>query len=215
MDRSRVAIVIPAYNEEATIENVVKRSMMFGVPIVIDDASKDKTSEIAKSFKAVVVSHIHNIGYDGALNTGFQYAKNHGYEYVITLDADNQHDANSIPIFIKYLESGYDLVAGIRTKRYRIAEKIFCFFSNFLWGLKDPLCGLKGYNLKLYSDQGYFDSYQSIGTELLINSKKARKKIKQINVKIFNRSDKPRFGNIMHANFKIFRAFILTLYNSN
>ena len=213
MDRSKIAIIIPTFNEEFTIEKVVKSSSFFGVPIVVDDASNDRTVEKVKSLKAILISHKKNLGYDKTLNTGFKYASAQGYKYLITLDADNQHDINSIPEFIKYLDLGYDLVGGVRGKRNRIAEKIFCLFTKLLWGLSDPLCGLKAYNFKLYLDFGYFDSYQSIGTELLINARRAGKKIKQIDVKIFSRSDKPRFGNNIYANYKIFRALILTIYN--
>ena len=80
-----------------------------------------------------------------------------------------------------------------------------------MWGLKDPLCGLKGYNMEVYRKFGYFDSFNSIGTELLIRSVKSNFKIKQINITTRKRLDRPRFGNVLQSNIKIFRALITCL----
>ena len=92
MDRSRVAIVIPAFNEEKTISKVVRAANKFGKSIVVNDGSKDNTGEIAKRSGAIVFMHKINLGYDAALNTGFKKAAKLKFDYIITLDADGQHD---------------------------------------------------------------------------------------------------------------------------
>ena len=74
MVRSKVAIIIPAFNEEETITKVVKEATKFGKVIVIDDGSLDKTGEKAKRSGAILQIHKANLGYDAALNTGFKKA---------------------------------------------------------------------------------------------------------------------------------------------
>ncbi len=211
MESSRIAIIIPAYNEEKTIEEVVNSVKNYGVPIVIDDGSVDNTAKISKNTGAIVIIHKKNKGYDSALNSGFKIAKQKEFFIAITVDADLQHDFKIIPKYIKILNSDADIVTGIRNNTQRISEKIFKIISNFLWGLKDPLCGLKGYKMHVYDDFGFFDTYNSIGTELLIRSRLKQKKIIQIEINTKKRIDKPRFGNFLMANYKIFRSLFLSL----
>ena len=175
MESSRIAIIIPAYNEEATIKDIVKSTINYGVPIVVDDGSKDNTADIAFKYGAKVKKHRINQGYDMALNTGFEIASREGFKYAITFDADSQHDSSIIPRVEEFLNSGADIVVGIRPTSQRISEKIFKIVSYIVWGLKDPLCGLKGYNMQVYNDIGIFDTFNSIGTELLIRSSVKKK----------------------------------------
>ncbi len=72
MDRYRVGVVIPAFNESATISGVVEAAKAYGVPIVVDDGSSDNTSELAEKSGAVVITHPENNGYDFSLNSGFK-----------------------------------------------------------------------------------------------------------------------------------------------
>src|SRR4051812_36924635 len=110
MDRSRVAIVIPAYNETATIARVVREVERFGTPIVADDGSHDDTAAASSAAGAVVVRNLVNRGYDAALNAGFAEAAERNFEYVVTFDADGQHDPASVGLVLDHLERGADLV---------------------------------------------------------------------------------------------------------
>ena len=107
------------------------------------------------------------------------------------------------------INKGYDVVIGVRKNFQRISEHIFSLVTNFIWGIKDPLCGMKGYNIKVYKKAGYFSSYDSIGTELCIKSCKLGFKMFQTPVKTYNRYGASRFGNRIGANVKIIKA----LYN--
>ena len=70
MDRSRIGIVIPAFNESATIAKIVEAVTKYGVPIVVDDGSTDNTGILASKAGASLVSHRCNHGYDTALDSG-------------------------------------------------------------------------------------------------------------------------------------------------
>lgn len=206
MDRCRIAIVIPAFNEAATIGPVIFSVFQYGKPIVVDDGSSDETSQLASSLGASVVGHAVNRGYDQAINSGFVRAEELGCEYVITIDADGQHDPSLLSRFIGSLDSGADVVIGVRDRCQRLAEHIFAWVAEKKWGIQDPLCGMKAYRIGLYKEVGHFDSYGSIGTELALYAAKNGKRIVQLPVKIRERIDAPRFGRIFSANWRILYA---------
>jgi glycosyltransferase involved in cell wall biosynthesis len=146
----KLAIVIPALNEEASIGGVVSQLLEYGVPIVIDDGSKDLTSVVASDAGARVIRHQTNKGYDAAINSGFACAEKLGFEIAITMDADGQHDKTMIPKFVEEIVGGADVVIGIRDFKPRIAERAFAFIAKTKWGIDDPLCGFKAYSIKTY-----------------------------------------------------------------
>ncbi len=148
-----IVIIIPAYNEEKTIEKVIKNAKKYGKVIVVDDASKDRTAVIAKRAGAVVVSHKVNGGLGTALRTGFREAlKKMKADIIITIDADGQHDPKEIPTFIKKIDEGYDFVLGRRNlSAYPFVKKFGNFFLNILTNfvsatnLKDTESGFRAF----------------------------------------------------------------------
>jgi len=207
MDRSKVAIIIPAYNEEDTIAKVVSAVSKYGIPIVVDDFSADGTSLKASEAGAVVIRHEKNSGYDGALNSGFRKASQLNCEYAITMDGDAQHDPRLIETYLSLLKDSVDMVCGIRPRKARIAETVFSWVARFFYGIKDPMCGMKGYRLALFEELGHFDSYGSIGTELALFAAEKKYRFRQLPVPILERKDgSPRFGQAVRANLKILLA---------
>ena len=211
MVRHRVGIVIPALNESATISNVVRAAIAYGLPIVVDDGSTDDTARLASEAGAVVVSHEQNLGYDGALNSGFRKAVESDCEIIITLDADGQHNPDLIAAFIEKIDAGADMVVGIRDQFQRLGERVFAFYTNYRFGIKDPLSGIKAYRSSLYKALGHFDSYGSIGTELMIYAARNTYKIDQLPFEVMERQGQSRFGQTLQGNFKIFRALFLAM----
>lgn len=211
MDRSKIGLVIPAYNECETIFNVVKAASQYGQPIVVNDCSSDTTAELALKAGATVVNHSVNLGYDSALNSGFARADELGCKIVITLDADGQHNTQLIQKFIDALEQGADVALGVRDSKPRFSEHLFALKTRAQFGIKDPLCGMKGYKIEVYQKLGHFDSYQSIGTELMLFSAKNNFVYEQIPFKVNKRRDAPRFGNAFKANIKILKAMVSSI----
>ncbi len=206
MAGSDIAIVIPALNEAGTIADVVRRVAPHGAVFVVDDGSSDGTRERAAEAGATVVRHEHNQGYDGALNSGFAAAAAAGARHIITFDADGQHDAGLLPVVAARLHGGDDLVIGVRSSPARAAEWLFGFYTRLRFGLSDPLCGLKGYSAQLYRELGHFDSYHSIGTELMLHGMRSGKRFTTLAVPIAPRHGAPRFAQRWRANAKIARA---------
>lgn len=212
MDRSRIGIVIPALNEAATIAGVVEAAGIYGVPIVVDDGSTDATAELARQSGAVVVSHEKNRGYDAALNSGFKKAAELGSEVIVTVDADGQHDPSLIQKFIDAVDAGADVVVGIRSRRQRFAEHLFAGYATLRFGIKDPLCGMKAYRAAVYEALGHFDSYGSIGTELMVFAAKKGCRLSQVSFDVQERKGQSRFGRVLAGNYKIIRAMMLSIW---
>ena len=110
------AVVIPCFNEEATIFPLVASVRQhFQTVIVLDDGSTDDTAALAKSAGATVVSHDRNIGKGATLKTGLSLALRQGFEWAFTLDGDGQHKPDDMPAFLRCAEqTSARLVIGNR-----------------------------------------------------------------------------------------------------
>jgi glycosyltransferase involved in cell wall biosynthesis len=114
-DRSVLAL-IPAYNEQARVARVVAGAKAFVPVLVVDDGSLDDTVSQAEGAGAAILRQSENQGKGAALKAGFEYALAAGYEAVITLDADQQHDPAEIPAFLDtFARSEADLIIGTRS----------------------------------------------------------------------------------------------------
>jgi glycosyltransferase involved in cell wall biosynthesis len=111
-----VLVVIPAFNEETTVGNVVASVRAAGYPaLVVDDGSIDRTAELAEQAGATVLRLPVNLGVGGALRCGFRYAVTHEYRVVVQCDADGQHDPGEISKLLAAIAEGdAQLVVGSR-----------------------------------------------------------------------------------------------------
>lgn len=214
-------IIIPAYNEEKNIGGVLNEIRKFNYDldiIVINDASKDNTEQVVVEKGEKIINHFFNLGYGGALQTGFKYAVDKGYQYVIQFDGDGQHDPADLQRIINELKTGcYDIVIGSRfldkssfqislTKKLAIA--LFRLIIGISTGVKitDPTSGLQGLTLKAYmyySAMGNFpDDFPDADT--LIHMLKRNYRVKEIPAHMKNRLH----GQSMHSGLKsIFYTF--------
>lgn len=212
MVRCRIGIVIPAFNEALNIASIVKAVILYGIPIVVDDASTDCTAALAARNGAIVVTHEYNGGYDRALSSGFKKAAEMGLEMIVSIDADGQHDPSLLQRFIDEIDRGSDIVVGVRSRRQRFSENLFAFYTNSRFGIRDPLCGMKAYRMSVYKWTGHFDSYKSIGTELMLVAVRNGFIISQVEFSVRDRVGASRFGNIISGNYKIIRSLILSFF---
>jgi glycosyltransferase involved in cell wall biosynthesis len=118
LDGQRLLVIIPALNEEASISHVIAK-IKAAVPqadiVVINDGSWDTTARVAARAGAFVVSLPYNLGIGAAMQTGFAFARDHGYDYAVQVDGDGQHDPREIDVILTPVIKGEaDVVAGSR-----------------------------------------------------------------------------------------------------
>ncbi len=116
--QAKVLALLPAYNEHIHIARVIAGAKKFLPVLVVDDGSQDDTAEIARESGAIVLRQEPNQGKGAAMERGFRYALENGYDAVITIDADGQHDTGEIPLFLEELGNNpSDLIIGRRDFR--------------------------------------------------------------------------------------------------
>lgn len=155
----RCLIAIPAYNEEATIEQVVAR-VRAALPefdlLVVNDGSQDATGSLLQQLGVTTATHLCNLGYGRAIQTAIRYALDSAYELLITLDADGQHHPEQVrSLYLASLEYEWDVLIGsryIRTRTYtrtpvgrRIGMQLFSLMVKLTTGRRvyDTTSGLK------------------------------------------------------------------------
>ncbi len=164
-------VLIPAYNAGSTISELIEKTSKFvdkSDIVVVEDGSEDLTFEIAQRAGAVVLKHKKNKGKGEALKTGFGYALKKNYHALITMDADLQHDPESIPDFIRMADSAPGVVIGTRKRNLRIMPLARWLTNN-----------LTSVILSVLSGQSIRDSqsgYRLISTQVLKNLKLESKK---------------------------------------
>jgi glycosyltransferase involved in cell wall biosynthesis len=145
-DAAAVWVVMAAYNEASVIAETIRELVpRFPNVVVVDDGSRDATYARARETGVHVVRHPINLGQGAALQTGIRYALRRGAGYVVTFDADGQHDVEDLPRMFSVLhERGADIVLGSRflgsttgmPAARRMMLKGAVFFTNFTAGVK-------------------------------------------------------------------------------
>jgi glycosyltransferase involved in cell wall biosynthesis len=202
----RIAVVIPAYNEEQSISKVVEsvhnaaaKFQLPLTPVVVNDCSKDATGEIISSIRCVALHLPVNLGIGGAVQTGMKYAFENNFDYAVQMDGDGQHPSEEL---IKLIEcasrENADVVIGSRfisgegfqsTFMRRVGIGFFSNFINFLTGYKieDTTSGYRLFNRKALAliDVYYPDEYPE--PEAIIYFSKSNLKVVETPVKMLER----------------------------
>lgn len=194
----KVLVVIPAYNEEENILRVVRQLEMANTGcdyIVINDCSKDNTSKILDDNN---INHLDlpvNLGLTGAVQTGYKYAYENNYDAAIQFDGDGQHLPEYIPILVKEIENGYDIVIGSRFVNEKkhisarmIGSRLITMMIKLTTGQKinDPTSGMRIINRQLIKDYAYELNRKPEPDTLAYQMKKGFK-VKEIQVKMEDR----------------------------
>ena len=118
--KSNILIIIPCYNEEKTIRDIIVQLKSYKI-LIVNDNSTDNSEEIIKNMNIDFISHNSNLGYDQAILTGIKEAIKRKYEIICTFDADGQHNNLDLERMIKiFLKDDLDLLIGKRKKSFKI-----------------------------------------------------------------------------------------------
>ena len=174
---SDILLVIPAFNEAHTIGPMMDRIDRHSelTALVVDDQSTDGTGDIAKKHGALVISHCTNLGAWGAMQTGIRYAVEHGFNAVITMDADGQHLPETLPILVKHREAA-DVVIGRCVERVSGARRLAWRYFRWLTKLpvEDLTSGFRFYGSRalrvLASREATLLDYQDVGLLIMLRN---------------------------------------------
>jgi glycosyltransferase involved in cell wall biosynthesis len=196
--------VVPAYNEGESVAGVVRslaeRAPLFDV-IVIDDGSTDATATRAAEAGAVVVRLPFNLGIGGAVQTGFQYALEHGYDYMAQVDGDGQHEPGELARLVAAIGSDptVDMICGSRFVSAEInylapisrrtGIHVFAFALSKILGhrVTDPTSGFRLYNrqaIQLFA-RDYPNDYPEVEAVLMLHAHRLR--MTEVPVKMYQR----------------------------
>lgn len=239
-----IAIVIPTYNENDNIkilipilQKILIKNNINGITIVIDDNSTDGTQETLNQFvknlnEIIVINRNLKLGIGSAYKEGFSKVLSLGCNGIIEMDADLSHDPEMVPIFVKLLEDGYDLVIGSRYIKggsiieWNFSRRIISEFSNKLaiklLGLKvkDATSGFKAFSLKAIKNMN-ISSIKSNGYAFQIETvflcESAGLRIKEIPIKFKNRKkgkSKLKFKEKLYFLLSILRLTLIKIKKS-
>ena len=217
--------IIPAFNEELQIGSVVDeiRAKAPGFDVVIiDDGSADKTAEVARAHGAQVVRHPFNMGYGVALQTGYKFAVRGGYDLLVQLDGDGQHDPSYILPLAERIASGKtDVCVGTRFKEglgyippffRRVGMVIFGYIASWATGRRvtDPTSGYQALG------RGPFTFFQSDlfpfdypDADVLILLHRAGFRVDELPVRMKpSPTGKSMHGGIVKPMFYVFKMFL-------
>ena len=179
MTMKKVFVVIPAYNEEARLPNLIKKLKKYidlSNVVVVDDGSKKKICNFLPK-RVMVVRHGVNLGKGMALKTGCDLVSKLGAERIVLMDADGQHDPKEIPLFLEDLDKGFRIVFGVRRlekgmPKWRMAGNTFLrWVTNYLFeiDLNDVWCGYRVFDAKIYKKIIWDSSDYSSDVEMVVN----------------------------------------------
>lgn len=191
----KLAIYIPAYNEERSIGSAVLRAKEYGSVIVVDDGSKDRTAKVAASAGARVIAHGKNLGYGAALRTVLESAQDSGADVFVIMDGDYQHDPSEIPLVAKPVISGKaDVAVGSRFAGKFVGQPTYrkegVAFLNGLARMEnrknsvDFQCGFRAFSRKAAGKMKVSENGYAGGTEMLSSAIRAGLKVVEVPVHV-------------------------------
>jgi glycosyltransferase involved in cell wall biosynthesis len=193
------AVVIPCFNEGASIASLVRDVRPHAaLVVVVDDGSTDDTSALAAAAGATVLSHGQNLGKGAALKTGLSAALAHGFEWGLTMDGDGQHRPQDLPAFFSCAErADVQLVVGNRMHNARaipwLRRQVNRWMSRRLseragQSLPDSQCGFRLVNLRVWAGVPLETDHFEIESEMLLAFVRAGYRVEFVPIEVVGRS---------------------------
>jgi len=217
---NNVCVLIPSYNEARSIGAIVREVKAQGLTAyVVDDGSTDDTAAIALAEGAIVLKNEKNMGKGAALRKGFSSILKDGFDAVIIIDGDGQHEVSSLPDFIKRMEaSDSDIVIGNRmtdTRSMPYVRRNTNYFMSYIISkisgqdVPDTQCGYRLIKRNVLEAVKLDSSNFEIESELIIKAGRKGFKIASVPIKTVYRDEKSRINPIIDT--LRFMAFIIRI----
>jgi dolichol-phosphate mannosyltransferase len=207
----RLLTAIPVHNEEATLESVLTEVLKYaGDILVVDDGSTDRTPQLLRSFPTIqTIRHRRNLGYGAGLQSAFQATIARGYDGVVTLDCDGQHEPKRIPeIGLRLVD--YDIVSGSRylhvfdpaqkppEQRRRINVEVTRWLNECLGlSLTDAFCGFKAYRTTALKQLNITENGYAMPIQLWVQAVAHGMRIVEVAVPLIYLDESRAFGGAL------------------
>jgi len=201
----KTCVIIPTFNESKAIGEVIRQIKKFELPVlVIDDGSRDNTSEVALQEGAIVIKNENNLGKGASLIKGFKYALDNGFEGVITMDGDGQHSPEDIPVFLKTIsETACGIVIGNRMSSTKNMPFIRLLTNRFMsWlissiseqNIPDSQCGFRLIKCDVLKQINLCTAKYETESEVLLKSSRKGFKICSVPINTIYRGEKSQIS---------------------
>lgn len=205
----RILVAIPVYNEEKYVDSVLNRVLEFASDVlVIDDGSTDATPCLLPKHRVEVIRHAENRGYGRSLGDAFRWADAFGYDWVITMDCDEQHEPASIPRFAEAIQTDkWDIISGSRYMRPDMAngcppqdrrainQEITREINERLGlNLTDSFCGFKAHRTSAIARLNLTETGYAFPMQLWVKCAAAKLRITEIPVRLIYNDPTRSFG---------------------
>jgi dolichol-phosphate mannosyltransferase len=205
----RTLVAIPVYNEEKYIDRVIPRVLEFASDVlVIDDGSSDRTPALLANYPVEVIRHARNRGYGHSLQDAFRWASVDGFDWVITMDCDEQHEPEAIPAFRDAIEADdADVISGSRylaqvasdsapPANRRAINKMITEELNTRLGLSitDAFCGFKAYRVEPLNQMKLKVDGYAFPMQFWVQAVAAGLRISEVPVKLIYNDPNRSFG---------------------
>ncbi|PIQ85153.1 MAG: hypothetical protein COV73_06065 [Candidatus Omnitrophica bacterium CG11_big_fil_rev_8_21_14_0_20_43_6] len=204
----RICVIIPTYNESLAIANLIHQITKLGLEvIIIDDGSADDTVSIATASGAKVLTNQKNMGKGASLIKGYNFALEHGFDAVISMDGDGQHSCADLPAFIRKAQSSQsELIVGNRME-VTAGMPFLRVATNFLMSkfislivkqhIPDTQCGFRLVKKELLSRMDLSTSKYETESEVLIKAARLGYKIESIPIKTIYSGQKSQINPLV------------------
>ena len=226
--RQRHLLAIPVFNEEQYVRGVLAEATE-RVPdvLVVDDGSTDGTAALLAETGVPVVRHPENRGYGASLVSAFCYAIRHGFDWLITMDCDEQHEPAFIPRFIEAAETDqYDIVSGSRylsageedgvppADRRAINMKITRMLNDRLgFEMTDAFCGFKAYRVSALKHFNITVPGYAMPLQLWVQAWRAKLRITELSVRLIYNDPNRHFGGMLDDPTSRYRHYVEVFEN--
>jgi len=203
-------LAIPVFNEEPYVQHVLDRSRRYAPNIlVIDDGSTDQTAALLGEEKDItVIRHNCNQGYGQSLIDAFAFAIREGYDWLITMDCDEQHEPDAIPTFVSAMaDDGADIISGSRyldatldadqppADRRAINQRITRMINEHLkLNITDAFCGFKAYRTPALARMRITEPGYAMPLQLWVQAARLRLGIRELPIRLVYNDPNRHFG---------------------
>lgn len=206
----RFLVAIPVYNEASSVQRVLRHVRKYASEIlVIDDGSTDDTPRLLQEEEGIhLIRHVDNRGYGQSLIDAFRYADTHDFDWLITMDCDEQHNPDWIPCFLREAARGTaDIISGSRylkllagnslppLDRRAVNQKVTDLLNEILGlGITDAFCGFKAYRVSALRELDITVPGYAMPLQLWVQAARLGLRVREIPVQLIYNDPNRSFG---------------------